>query len=647
MPRIRVAFFVISILTLCNLEPEFATAQSDPTVEYVVDLSDARNHYITVEMTVPAQGPTTEVMMAVWTPGSYLVREYARHVDSVTATAEGERLSIKKMRKNRWQVDTEDHARCRIKYRVYCNELSVRTNFVSGEYAVLNGAPTFMTVAELRNCPHHVRLRMPRKWTRSATSLKSHEEQANAYLAESFDELVDSPIVAGNVQIYPFTVADVPHQLVNVGESGYWNGTKAAADLARVVAAHHEMWGNVPYDRYLFLNVIGERGGGLEHDNSCLMMTSRWTYRNEDRYRSWLSLASHEFFHTWNVRRLRPRSLVEYDYENEVYTRSLWIAEGITSYYEDLLLVRAGVFTEQEFLRRLSSSIQSVQRTHGRRLQSLTESSYDSWIKFYRSDENSSNTRISYYSKGAVVAMLLDAEIRAATDNEKSLDDVMRIMYEKYVPHGYLPEDFRKVASDVAQKDLNEWFRSAVDATEELDYRSMLSHYGLNLPAVRNDGDQTDSGQKLENQNQKREKNGGERWLGFSGSTTVSRVEADSPATEAGLNTGDEIIGINGFRVSGSVNERIKQYEIGDEIEMLISRRGKLMNMQLTIGSRERQSWSLKVDAKASENQKRAKAHWLGQEYAVPEQEETGEGVRGEPAEREDDRARLRPNENP
>ncbi len=625
---------VAGLFLLLLVETSWCPAQSDEALDYVVDLSDARNHYVTVQLTAPSQGPTTETMMAVWTPGSYLVREYARHLDSIVATTtDGQPLKITKVRKNRWAVETGEHASFRIQYRVYCNEMSVRTNYVGNEYAVLNGAPTFLTIPELRNQPHRVQLQMPRKWTRSATSLRAHGDAANSYVAHSFDELVDSPVVAGNVRVYPFDVAGVPHQLVNIGEAGYWDGTKAAADLAKVVAAHHEMWGVVPYDRYLFLNVIGERGGGLEHDNSCLMITSRWAFRDAGRYRSWLSLASHEFFHTWNVRRLRPRSLVEYDYENEVYTSSLWIAEGITSYYEDLLLVRAGIFSEREFLRRISSSIQSVQRTGGRKLQSLTESSYDSWIKFYRSDENSSNTRISYYSKGAVVAMLLDAEIRAATDNEKSLDDVMRIMFERFVPNGYLPADFRQVAADVAGKDLDDWFRQTVDSTAELDYSVLVNQFGLSLPAIENDDDQEESG---ENPSRSMADEGsdesGQRWLGFSGTTTVSRVEADSPATQAGLNTGDEIIGINGFRVSGSVNDRINQYEIGDEIEMLISRRGKLMTLRMTIASRERKTWSLRTDTKASVDQKRARALWLGQEFEEPAAKETEEAGDDEPA---------------
>ncbi len=291
---------------------------------------------------------------------------------------------------------------------------------------------------------------------------------------------------------------------MNVGESGYWDGSKAATDLSKVVAAHHEMWGAVPYQRYLFLNVICGRGGGLEHDNSALLMTSIWSFRDEERYKDWLSLASHEFFHAWNVRRLRPKGLVKYDYESETYTPSLWIAEGVTSYYEDLLLVRAGLFSKKEFLDRLNKNIDGVQKTPGRTKQSLSESSYDAWIKFYRPDENSSNTRISYYSKGAVVAFLLDTKIRELTDGVKSLDDVMRTMYQRYQESGYEPADFRRVVNEIAGEDLSQWFASAVDSTDELDFSPVHNWFGLEFPTNKDDAKtENESDEPAENSSQK------------------------------------------------------------------------------------------------------------------------------------------------
>ena len=600
---------------------------STPTpIAYSVNLSDAKNHYLTITATFqpPEAADETEIMMAVWTPGSYLVREYARHIDTMTVTdAEGNALPFQKTRKNRWLVQNGDSSTVVVQYRLYANEMSVRTNWVGMEYAMINGAPTFITLVDGLDLPHVVQLELPRNWKRSATSLH-RSGGAHRYVAESFDELVDSPIVAGNISVYPFDAGGVKHQLVNIGESGYWDGSKAASDLQPLVEAHQEMWGTVPYDRYLFLNMISESGGGLEHDNSTLIMTSRWSFRSQSRYQSWLSLASHEFFHTWNVRRLRPRSLVEYDYENEVYTKSLWVAEGITSYYQDLLLVRAGLMDRNAYLRRLSREVESVQRTIGRTKQSLADSSYDAWIKYYRQDENSRFTQISYYTKGAVAAFLLDVKIRKLTDGQQSLDDVMRTMFEKYSETGYTPEEFRTVASEIAGEDLTPWFRNAIDSTEELDF-SDLEFIGIQVPeAAQQQMDEEDDAADDSDDR-------GSAWIGLSAGgdsrVTVSSVQPDSPAYEAGIVNGDELIAVNGYRLSGSINSRLDQYEVGDEIELLIARRGELKTVAVTIESNDSENWRLRFVSKPDASQKSQQASWLSgdQPEPVSEEEENGD----------------------
>ena len=511
-------------------------------VNYEVDFAQAAHRYINVTVEFEAEDDETELMMAVWTPGSYLVREYARHIDSMTVTDQkGDALSYRKTRKNRWTVETDDADIVKVSYRLYCNEESVRTNFVNHDYAVINGAPTFITVPDRLEQKHIVALKMAPDWKRSATSMKQ-SDKAHVYVAESFDELVDSPIVAGDLQVYPFEVGDVQHQLVNVGEQGLWDGSQAASDLKKVVTAHQRMWGSVPYDRYLFLNVLSGGSGGLEHDFSTLVLSSRWSYRERSRYQSWLSLCSHEFFHTWNVRRLRPKPLMKYDYENEIYTDGLWIAEGITSYYQDLALMRAGLISENRFMAGLSREIESVQRTDGRKFQSLRDSSFDTWIKFYRPDENSRNTRISYYAKGAVVAFLLDMKIRSMTDNKKSLDDVMRKMFSEYSKKGFTSENFRSVASEVAGKKLDDWFENAIDSTNELEYDRSLTFMGIRVPSAARSRSTRRSSSR-----------GGSATIGatFSGNR-ISRVRPDSQAWKLGLAPDDEVLAVNGFRLESS-----------------------------------------------------------------------------------------------
>ena len=584
-----------------------AKQDASATIAYEVDLADVKNHYIQVRMRAPATGETTELMLPAWTPGSYLMREYARNIDSLTAeTVDGKPLSIEKVRKNRWQVNTQGLKEFIVNYRLYCREASVRTNFVNHEYAVLNGAPTFLTVPERMDAKHEVTLKMPPHWQRSATALRPSSEKANVYTAENYDEIVDSPIVAGNLRFYPFQVAGISHVLVNVGEQGNWDGEQAAKDLAKLVAAHHEIWGTIPYQQYHFLNVIGNGGGGLEHDNSCLVMTGRWSYRDKSRYKRWLSLASHEFFHTWNVRRLRPRPLVTYDYENEVYLKSLWIAEGVTSYYENLALARAGLISTRELISNLSQDIQTVQSTPGRKKQSLKESSYDTWIKFYRPDENSSNTRISYYSKGAVVAFLLDAKIRSMTDGQKSLDDVMRLMFERYEQTGYLPSDFRSVASEVAGEDLNPFFAATVDRTDDLDFDEALLYFGMNFsgrPRPTDPGEEKKKPSKMTVSKIP--------WLGARTSDNiVTSVVAESPATEAGLNPDDEILAINDYRVSGSVDSWVNKFKIGDEVDFLVARGGRLLRLPVTLAPRPNNTWRLTTDRKPSDEQKERLKSW-------------------------------------
>ena len=623
MKPILFLFFGLVFLLTAGAALE-ATGQSDEPqkISYVVDLNDVKNHYVQITMRVPVTEDVTQLMLPAWTPGSYLMREYARNIDSLTAkTTAGKPLSIKKIRKNRWEVATAGVEEFVVTYRLYCREASVRTNFVNNEYAILNGAATFLTVPDRMDAPHQIELKMPKNWQRSATALLPSSDKANTYEANNYDEVVDSPIVAGNLRFYPFQVDGTPHFLVNVGEQGNWDGDQAAKDLAKLVKAHQEIWGITPYTQYHFLNVIGAGGGGLEHDNSCLMMTGRWTYREKSRYKRWLSLASHEFFHTWNVRRLRPKPLVKYDYENEVYTKSLWIAEGITSYYENLALARAGLLSTRDFISGLSQDIQTVQSTPGRKKQSLSESSYDTWIKFYRPDENSSNTRISYYSKGAVVAFLLDAKIRSLTDGQQSLDDVLRIMYQRYRESGYLPSDFRAVASEVAGSDLTSFFASNVDQTDDLNFDEALNYFGMNFsgrprpsktPDNKDQADDKDSNNSTDKPSSKKIPPSTTPWLGAKTSdNTITSVTTDSPATMAGLNPDDEIIAINGYRITSSVDSWINKYEVGDEVDFLIDRGGRMMHLAVTLGPRPNNSWRLSIDRKPSTEQKQRLKDWV------------------------------------
>jgi len=577
------------------------TLQASAQTRYRLSFPNAQNHYVEVEATLPAG--TTEVFMPVWTPGSYMVREYSRQVEDLKTQVNGKTVELQKTRKNRWSVPA---GATTLTYRVYSREMTVRTNFVDSSFALICGANTFIAPVGHAGT-YEVTVALPAGWGSIQTGLPPAPDGAPGhYLAVDFDQLLDCPILAGSPAVYAINVANVKHHLVNEGEGGVWDGTRSATDVTRIVAAAHKLWGEFPYakfppNQYWFLNILSQAGGGLEHRNSTVFMSSRWAQRVRKDYLGWLGLVAHEYFHTWNVKQLRPDVLGPFDYENEVYTRSLWVVEGITSYYDDLLVARAGLSTPKEYLEAFSKNIETLQGTPGRKVQSLSLSSFDAWIKLYRPDENSPNTAMSYYTKGAVVAWLLDAEIRSASGNKKSLDDLMRAAYQKFSgAKGYTEAEFRALANQIAGKNLDAFFAKNVDSTAELDYGPALKYFGLRFKPVeaKKEGGEPDPG-----------------WLGMvtanqSGRLVVTQVKRETPAFAAGLNAEDEILAINDYRVMpDKLDDRLKQYPPGTKLELLVARREKLLKLAVTTGKKPGDSWALEVDPEASDE---AKARFTG-----------------------------------
>jgi predicted metalloprotease with PDZ domain len=577
--------------------PREPQAPGQAPIRYTLSFPAPQTHYVEVTASIPTRGRSViELMMAVWTPGSYLVREYERNVEALTVSAGGRELAVTKSDKNRWRVATAGAQSVDLKYRVYGREMSVRTNWIEAGFALLNGAPTFITLADGLAAPHDVTILPAEGWKRSMTALPEAPGDHH-YIAPDFDTLVDSPIVLGNPSVYEFTVGGKKHYLVDEGEGGVFDGTRAAKDLEAIVTANLRLWGSLPYDKYLFLNMITEAGGGLEHKSSTVIMTSRWTTRTSRTYLSWLDTVSHEFFHAWNVKRLRPIELGPFNYERENETRSLWIAEGVTEYYGALNLHRAGLATRDQFLDLLSGNIEELQTTPGRLVQSAEQASFDAWIKYYRPDENSVNTSVSYYTKGAVLGFLLDARIRKATSGSKGLDDVMRLAYQRYAgTRGYTPADFRAVAEEVAGTSLKSFWEDAIEGTSELDYTEALETFGLRFrPAA----------------------SSGRPWIGITtrndaGRLVVSQVRRDGPASKAGLNVDDEILAIDDFRVRADrLDDRLQQYRPGDTVMFLVARREQLMRIGVTFDREPARSWRLEPLATATAQQTQQMERWL------------------------------------
>lgn len=584
-------------------------------ISYRLSFADAKNHYMDVEAEIPLEGKEEiELFMPVWTPGSYLIREYSRNVISLDVSDwKGRPLEAKKISKNRWRIAVRGSDRIVARYRLFCREINVRSNWVEADFAVVNGAPTFLTVVDDFQRPYQVEAELPDGWTRSCSPLRS-AGGANVYRSPDFDTLVDSPMVVGNPQVDGFEVDGVEHFLVTLGGGGVWENGRAARNVRHLVETQRDFWGGLPYSEpYYFFNLLTGSRGGLEHRQSMVMTADRWYAKNRGGIRSWLSLVSHEFFHVWNGKRLRPVELGPFEYEHENYSPSLWIVEGITSYYQHVLLARAGYNTVDQYLGALSGSIAGTQRTPGRLVQSLSASSFDAWVKAYRRDENSVNALFSYYSGGAVAGFLIDAEIQIRSEGEVSLDDVLRLAYERYSGAvGYSEDEFIALASEVAGVDMSEWFEALVKRPGEFDYQPALDWFGLEFeekkPSVK-------SGYfPVEGEPEDRPRG----WLGASvseseGVLKATSVPSSTPAYAAGLSVGDEIIAIDHHRVDAKQLKRIVSLlGPGKEVDLVISRQGLLRTLKVTLGEEPRETWRLRLRSELTGEQKIRIRKWLG-----------------------------------
>jgi predicted metalloprotease with PDZ domain len=592
---------VFAVLLVLCAPP--AHAQVLEPIRYTVSFPAPHTHYIEVQAAYPTDGrPHIDLMMAVWTPGSYLIREYERHVEGFTAGDPARApLAVEKTRKNRWRVTTNSAKTVSVRYRVYAHEMSVRTNWVDEELALVNGAPTFITLVEspLRRA-HEVRVVLPRAWTKSFSGMAQGVGE-NTYVAPDYDALVDSPIVAGSPSVYEFRVEGKPHYLVNFRERGVWNGPQAVQDLAKVSDSIARFWGGLPFDRFYFFNIIGSAKNGLEHKNSTVLNIPLDATGSRQGYLDWLSLASHEYFHAWSGKRLRPVELGPFDYENEVYTRALWFVEGFADYYADLLLVRSGVATREEYLDALSAQIRSLHTTPGRLEQPVEAASFDAWIKYYRADENTPNTAISYYVKGAVIGFLLDAHIRRLTAGEKSLDDVMRHMWERFsAERGFSREEVRAVVSESVgsshAREIRAWMARVLETTAELDYGDAMAWFGLRMtpPA-----------------------SAPRAYLGVTtrtedGKTIVTSIRRGSPAATAGLSLLDQITAIDDDPIpAGQLTQRIEKLVPGSTIALSVVRGNGTRSLKVVLATDPGHGWQLSALPGATQTQSQHLDAWV------------------------------------
>ncbi|GAB4454960.1 MAG: PDZ domain-containing protein [Armatimonadaceae bacterium] len=569
---------------------------------FTVTLERPWNHLIDVEMRVSA-APTAkpmELAMPVWTPGSYMVREYARHVQDFAVTDRaGKPLPWRKTRKNIWQVENGTNAAFVVRYKVYANELTVRTNEFDDTHAFWNHAALLMHPVGGLKTPSTLTVKPMPGWT-VATGLEPVAGQTNTFRAPDYDTLYDCPVLAGNLNILTFSVQGKPHRIAIDGEGNY-DAETLKDGVQRIVETEAEMMGELPYNDYTFLLILRpDAGGGLEHKNSTALgfRPNGFTDRG---YISFFSLVAHEFFHLWNVKRIKPDTLGPFDYGNENYTRSLWIAEGITSYYDNLLTYRAGLMNENQLIGALSGGIRSLESTPGRQQMSLEEASFDAWIKEYRPDENSVNTQISYYTKGSVVAMLLDFAIRARTEGAKSLDDVMRAMWVQYgkAEKNYSPQDFQRVCEQVAGGSLEPFFDAYVRGRRELDYEAYLKPMGITL--------------RKTFPNAEPEPYFGARLSDDPAGAKVSAVPFGTPAFDQGISVEDIIVAVDDRRVTGpsDLDAYIETKNPGDSVVFFLFRGNRLRQIPVKLAGRAAPLFALTPQQNLTDAQTKLLRDWM------------------------------------
>ncbi len=566
---------------------ELQSAGGSLEIGYRLAFPQPHTHLYEVTLTIGRVGRgEIEVSMPTWTPGSYLQREFARHVQDFAASdGNGQPLSWTKSDKATWRVRSGASAgnlrTVKVFYRVYANELATQTSHLDADHAYFNGTSIFMYVVGAKDQPHRLKFEPPAGW-QVTTPLGLAPDADGYFTAPNYDVLADSPTEIGTHRVLTFSVRNKVHRVSIYGRFNF-DEKRLTDDLAKIVEENAKLFGNLPYEHYQFLIAVQPGvGGGTEHINSNISMTSPEAFASEAGYRRCLGLESHEFFHTWNVKRLRPVALGPFDYQRENYTRGLWVAEGITSYYGDLILRRAGMLGASEYLGGLSGLLAGYEGQPGRLKQSAEVSSFDTWIEQYRPDEHSVNTAMSYYTKGELLGLVFDLEIRSRTKGARSLDDVMRRLMENHgLPKpGFTDAQLKATFEEVAGGDLTDFWNRYVAGTEELDFDAWLRKVGLSLQKS------WQPGTPYANSRQEKPGTLGIRFrpaAAQSDRVVISNVLAGLPGYEGGLNSGDELVSIDGLRIdAGNAARRINDLRAGQRVIVTVFRREQLRTFELT-----------------------------------------------------------------
>ncbi len=565
---------------------------------YLVQIDKPEHNHVkvTLKLEKPKNLDTIQVFLPSWSPGSYLLREYARHVRFFQASLDnGEVLFSTQTAKGTWEIDWKKSDLKKasnsfeVTYELYGKELTVRTSHIDASHAYLQGPTYLMGVIGEKLQDPTIEFRFPPAWSKLSTGLKDISEKRSVFLytAKDYDELIDTPVEIGCHETDGFEFQGKPHHIANYGEI-YPHKNNIKADLKKIVetvAMHFD--GDLPYDHYLFItHFVPKLYGGLEHLNSTALQFDGRKLSNKKDYQTYLSLAAHEYFHLWNVKRIRPKELGPFDYLNENYTTLLWLAEGLTSFMDDLFVYRANLSTLEEYLDAVKGNLEAYLGTPGRYYHSLEQSSFNAWVKLYRPDENSKNSSVSYYLKGGLVFTVLHSLL---FEKGKSVDDLLSALwtdYKKRPESGVTREDVYRMVKEIGGDEILTKFSTMIETTQDIDFDTAFKKMGLELKWNESP----------------------HPWLGIDwewiGDRAIAKgVTLDSPAYKAGVNSGDEMIFLNGYRFMREDAEKIASLVLIDQnYELIVSRLGKLVRLEIMPGKTPKQLKEISItDRKLAE----------------------------------------------
>jgi predicted metalloprotease with PDZ domain len=571
------------------------TQKSPAAIQYAILPKDLAGHLFEVRLTVAAPAPEgQEFALPAWIPGSYMIREFSRNIVQISAVANGRNVALTKLDKHSWRAAPCSGA-LTVTYEVYAWDLSVRAAHLDQTHGFFNGTSVFLRVPGQEDTPHQVEILAPadsaaKNW-RVATALPELGAKRygfGTYLAGSYDELIDHPVEMGDFALATFKAHGVAHDIVISGRVPNLDMARLQADLKAICEAQIAFFEprskRAPMERYVFLTLaVGDGYGGLEHRASTALICARADLPTtatpkgadiSDGYLKFLGLCSHEYFHTWNVKRIKPAAFAPYDLQNETYTPLLWLFEGFTSYYDDLMLVRSGIIGEAAYLKLLGKAVGGVLRGSGRTKQSVADSSFDAWGKYYRQDENAPNAIVSYYGKGSLIALAFDLTIRAKTEGKKSLDDVMLALWDRYgrdfypsVGRGVTEAEVEALFDEVSGLKLKSMFERYVRGTADLPLAKLYAPFGVKLVDERRNAKPSfDAGVTRDGADCK-----------------LTQVHEGGAAHLAGLSAGDVVVALDGLRVGGALDAMLARYKVGDTVAVHAFRRDELMNFQVKL----------------------------------------------------------------